>query len=373
MVMPRLDRVPDAAPCDLTDERWDALRTRDAAFDGRFVYAVRTTGVFCRPSCAARTPRRENVALFQDADAARNAGFRPCKRCRPDRTTASPAEDAVARARALLDRHAAEASDGPLPLADLAARVGLSRAHLQRQFTRLVGLSPKRYLDGQRLDAFRARAASSSSVLEAAFEAGFGSQRAAYTHAIRGLGMTPGAYRRGGTGVRIRYAVFDAALGAVLVAATDRGVCAVSLGDDAALLEADLRAELPRADVARDDAAIGPWAEPVLRFLQGGAHPAVPLDLDGSDFQLRVWAALQAIPVGETRTYGEVAAALGRPTAARAVARACATNRVALVVPCHRVVGADGALRGYRWTTERKRALLELEQGRRAASPADGR
>ena len=370
---PHPDTVSGAAALDLSDERWDALQTRDLAFDSRFVYAVRTTGIFCRPSCAARTPRRENVALFPDADAARAAGFRPCKRCRPDRTAESAAENAVARARALLDRHAAESPDGPLPLADLAARVGLSRAHLQRQFTRLVGLSPKRYLDGKRLDAFRAHAADSSSVLEAAFEAGLGSQRAVYAHTVRGLGMTPGAYRRGGAGVRVRYAIFDAALGTVLVAATERGVCTVSLGDDAAALESALRAELPQADVARDDAAVGPWAEPVLRFLQGGAHPDVSLDLDGSDFQLRVWAALQAIPVGETRTYGEVAAALGQPTAARAVARACATNRVALVVPCHRVVGADGALRGYRWTTERKRALLDMEHRIGAASPASGR
>lgn len=343
------------------DACWNAVAARDRRADGAFVYAVRTTGVFCRPSCAARAPRRENVAFFDSAAKAMQAGFRACRRCRPTHPAGSRADEIVAAARARLDT-----SVETVPLETLAAEAGVSASYLQRTFKRLTGLSPKAYADARRVERAKAGLRSGETVLGATFEAGFGSARALYEQAPTALGMTPGAYRRGGAGEQIRYALFDTARGMVLVAVTQQGVCAVSLGDTVAELEGELHREFPRAEISRDDAAVGPWAEPVLRYLAGapGDAPlhALPLDLRGTDFQRRVWAALRAIPFGETRTYGEVAAQLGRPSATRAVAQACGANRVALVVPCHRVVGAKGDLRGYRWGPDRKRDLLEQER-----------
>ncbi|MDX1420684.1 MAG: bifunctional DNA-binding transcriptional regulator/O6-methylguanine-DNA methyltransferase Ada [Rubricoccaceae bacterium] len=347
----------------LTDARWAAVRDRRPT---AFVYAVQTTGIFCRTGCGARTPKRENVALFATADAAEAAGFRACHRCRPD-AALDPSEAAVARARAFLDARLAEDPDVRVSLAELAAHVGWSRGHLQRQFTARVGLSPAAYADARRVEVAKAALREGETVLAATFEGGFGSGSALYDRADDAFGMTPGAWKRGGAGARVRYALFDTALGVSLVAATERGVCAVALGDAAETLEADLRADLFAADLQRDDAAVGPWAEPVLRALAGApgdaaeALLALPLDVRGTAFQRQVWAALRQIPPGETRSYAEVAAALGRPTASRAVAQACGANRLALVVPCHRVVGSDGALRGYRWGAERKRRLLALE------------
>lgn len=344
---------------DLTDARWAAVRDRQPT---DFLYAVRTTGVVCRTMCGARTPNRENVVLFGTLAEAEGAGFRACRRCRPDGEGASP----VDRARAWLDARLAEDVEARVPLAELAAHVGWSVGHLQRQFTARVGLSPAAYADARRVEAARAALRDGATVLEATFEGGFGSGAALYDRADAVFGMTPGAWRRGGAGAAVRYALFETALGAVLVAVTGRGVCAVSLGDDAEALVGELRADLWAAEIVRDDAAVGPWAEPVLRAVAGapgeaGALRAVPVDVRGTAFQRQVWAALREIPVGETRSYAEVAAALGRPAAARAVAGACAANRLALVVPCHRVVGADGALRGYRWGPERKRRLLDGE------------
>ena len=343
----------------LTDIRWAAVRDRQPT---DFLYAVRTTGIVCRTTCGARTPNRENVALFGTLAEAEGAGFRACRRCRPDREEAS----AVDRARAWLDARLAENPEARVPLAELAAHVGWSVGHLQRRFTAQVGLSPAAYADARRVEAARAALRDGATVLEATFEGGFGSGAALYDRAADVFGMTPGAWRRGGEGARVRYAVFDTALGAALVAATAQGVCAVSLGDSAEALVDELRSDLWAAEIVRDDAALGAWAEPVLRALAGapgdhGALRAVPVDVRGTAFQRQVWAALRQIPVGETRSYAEVAAALGRPTAARAVAGACAANRLALVVPCHRVVGADGALQGYRWGPERKRRLLDGE------------
>ena len=356
-------------PLLLTDARWAALASRDDRQDGAFVYAVRTTGVYCRPSCAARTPRRENVVLFAGPKAAQTSGFRACLRCCPNEKRT--AEATVARARALLDARLNADPEDRVTLAELGEAVGWSAGHLQRTFTRIVGLSPRAYTDALRVKRAKAALRQGDTVLAATFEGGFGSGKALYERADDALGMTPGSYRRGGADVQIQYALFDTSLGVVLVAATERGVCAVALGDEAEALVADLQRDFPLADITHDDKAVGPWAEPVLRVLAGAPNGslssaaqallALPVDVRGTAFQRQVWAALRQIPLGETRTYGEVAAAIGRPTATRAVAQACGANQVALVVPCHRVVGAGGALRGYRWGPERKRKLLEME------------
>lgn len=358
---------PEAA---LTDAaRWTAVQARDRRFDGRFVYAVSTTGIYCRPSCPARRPLRDHVAFFDAPDAAERAGYRACRRCRPAHGH-PPAEAAVARARAFLDAR----PDTPVTLDALAAEVGMSPAHLQRTFKRFVGLSPRDYQAAQRMDAFKARVQAGDTVLEAAFEAGFGSSRSLYEQADAGLGMTPGAYRRGGRGLTVRYATAAVPQGRLLVAATDRGVCAVTLGDDDATLEEALAREFPEADRHRDDDAVADWMAPIVRYLEDArVHPDVPVDLHGTDFQQRVWQALQEIPLGETRTYEDVAEALGQPTATRAVASACARNRVALVVPCHRVVRKDGGLGGYRWGVSRKQHLLRQERATGGSAPAPGR
>ena len=358
----------------LTDGRWAAISDRAASADGAFVYAVRTTGIYCRPSCGSRTPNRENVAVYPDPDAARAAGFRACRRCHPDRDR-TPMDVAVDRARVYLDARLAADPEARVTLDDLAELTGVSRGHLQRRFASRVGLSPRAYVDARRLEAAKAALRDGDTVLGSTFEGGFSSGKALYDRANDAFGMTPGTWRRGGAGTAVRYAVFDTALGVALVATTDRGVCAVTLGDEADGLEADLQADLWAADITRDDDAVGPWAEPVVRALAGAPHDPsralldLPLDVRGTAFQRQVWAALREIPPGETRSYGEVAAALGRPTASRAVAGACAANRLAVVVPCHRVVGADGALRGYRWGPDLKRRLLAMEASHKRLNP----
>lgn len=352
--------IDDAAVEIDADAAWEAVQARDERHDGAFVFAVRTTGVYCRPSCPSRRPLRRNVAFFRTPDEAERGGYRACKRCRPKSQT--DAERQVRKAREYLEAHL----DEQVTLEALARAVAMSPFHLQRTFKRLVGLSPKAYQNARRLERFKASVRRGDTVSRATYEAGFGSSRGLYEQAGAGLGMTPGAYRRGGRGLRVAFGVFDSGLGRVLVAATERGVCTAALGDDDAALEAALRRELPHAEVERDDDAVRPWADPILRQLAGAApdpasEAAPPLDLQGTDFEVSVWRALQRIPRGETRTYAEVAASLGRPSAARAVARACAGNRVCLVVPCHRVIRGDGALAGYRWGVDRKRRLLEME------------
>lgn len=340
---------------DVATARWRAVHDRDRREDGRFVFAVKTTGVYCRPSCPARRPRPENVSFFADGAAARAAGFRPCKRCRPDEL---PAIDrAVAEARRLLD--AAEGET--VGLAELAAAVQLSPAHLQREFRRRIGLSPKQYALAHRAERLKRALAIGRDVLDAGFEAGYGSASRIYDEATRTLGMTPGRFRNGGRGTRIAFDHRKTALGCLLLAATERGLCAVRLGESAAAVKAALIAEFPRATLSADRAALTPYFERVEALLAGEAR--LPrLDIEATDFQARVWRALLAIPRGATMTYGELARSIGRPTAVRAVAGACAANPVALVVPCHRVVGKEGALTGYRWGVERKRALLDLEK-----------
>lgn len=364
--MPTPSTAPSSAvPSVAHDARWAAVVARDRSADGTFVFAVRTTGVYCRPSCPSRRARRENVRFFATPAEAEGAGFRACLRCTPKATRALPEgarANVVARAVAYLE----EAGDRSVPLAELARAVGMSASHLQRAFTRHVGVSPRGWQAARRVEAFKAQLRAGSTVSRATFEAGYGSSRGVYEGAAAALGMTPAAYARGGEGTTIAWTTRETPAGLALVAATGRGICAVSLGDEPAALEAELAREFPRAALVRrdDDAALARLADAVAEVLAGrGDAAALPVELRGTPFQLAVWNALRAIPRGETRSYAELAAELGRPGAARAVARACATNRVAVVVPCHRVVRGSGDVSGYRWGVERKRKLLEGERG----------
>jgi AraC family transcriptional regulator, regulatory protein of adaptative response / methylated-DNA-[protein]-cysteine methyltransferase len=343
--------------------RWKAVMARDAGQDGRFVFAVRTTGVYCKPSCASRRALRENVRFFAHPGAAEAAGFRACKRCDP-RATESAASRVIAKARAYLEAHV----DEPPALGTLARAVGMSPSHLQRTFTRHVGVSPRKYAAALRADSLKAHLRAGATVSRATFDAGYGASSRAYDAAIAQLGMTPGAYRRGGKGVQIRYMIAATSLGRLLVAATERGVCAITLGDDDATLENALNSEYPqstrtRVRGVRGDAQLRAWVAAVRAYIEGSQREiAVPLDVAGTPFQQRVWQALQGIPYGETRSYAQVAASIAAPSAARAVASACARNRVSLVIPCHRVVRGTGALGGYRWGLARKERLLAREQ-----------
>lgn len=341
---------------------WRAVEQRDARFDGCFVYAVKSTGVYCRPSCASRRPSRANVRYFAEPESAEQAGFRACKRCDPRANRAtSIAEDAVARAKAFLDAN----DDRIISLADLAVEAGLSASHLQRTFKRIVGVSPREYQQARRVRRLKSRLRAGETVSRATFEAGFGSSSRVYERADDVLGMTPASYRRGGAGVRIVYTIADAPVGRVLIAATDRGVCGVELGSSDAEVARALRADFPNAELVRNDDEHTSWVRAVLRVVRSPGNASVasiPLDVDGTAFQWRVWKALQEIPPGERRSYRQVAESVGNPDASRAVARACATNRVAVVIPCHRVVRGDGSLSGYKWGEDRKRQLLEAEE-----------
>ena len=345
----------------MDEERyWQAILSREARFDGAFVYAVRSTGVYCRPGCPSRRPRRDQVLFFARPAAAEQAGFRACRRCRPAGNATSEArDDLVQRACQIIDA----AADQPPTLVELGQRIGVSPYHLQRTFKQAMGITPRQYADARRLDRLKARLKGGDSVTTALYEAGYGSSSRLYEQAPEQLGMTPATYGRGGAGATIAYASAATPLGRLLVAATTRGICFVSLGDDDTATEQSLRAEFPAAELRRDDDVLGAWVAAIARHL-GGTETRLdlPLDVRATAFQRRVWEALRAIPYGETRTYGQIAQELGQPTAARAVARACATNPVALVVPCHRVVGEGGDLRGYRWGVERKRSLLDQER-----------
>jgi AraC family transcriptional regulator, regulatory protein of adaptative response / methylated-DNA-[protein]-cysteine methyltransferase len=344
-------QLPDQREC------WRAVLDRDRRFDDRFVYAVRTTGIFCRPSCPARRPKRSNVE-FLTVERAAMMGYRPCLRCRPDSVAGSPADAAVRAAVAFVEHHL----DETLTLERIGREVGLSPFHLQRSFRERIGLSPRKYQAARRLERFRREAREGRTVGRATFEAGFNSSRSLYEQAPAGLGMTPGRYRQGGAGLQIDYTIVDSDLGRLLVAATAAGVCAVSMGSDDEELRGRLLVEFPRAEVTRNDEALREWAAAVARQAAGeDPGMAVPADLRGTIFQMRVWQALQGIPRGETRTYAQVAAEIGSPSATRAVASACAANHAALVVPCHRVVRTDGGMGGYRWGVERKRRILDSE------------
>ena len=350
----------------MTDEdRWLAVEGRDAAFDGAFVFAVASTGIYCRPSCPSRRPRRRNVRYYALPEGAEHDGYRACLRCRPRETEfPDPRVAAVRRVCRFIEDH----DEGPPTLAAMGAAVGVSPHHLQRSFKRLVGVTPRQYHDARRLGRLKRSLRGGDQVTGALYEAGYGSSSRLYEKAPGQLGMTPATYRKGGEGAAITYAIADSPLGRLLVGATARGVAALCLGDDDGALEGALHAEFPAAVLTRDDRGLGQWVGPVLDHLAGREpHLDLPLDVRATAFQRQVWEALRAIPYGETRSYAQVAAAIGRPGASRAVARACATNPVPLVVPCHRVVRGDGDLAGYRWGAARKKTLLETE---RAAASA---
>jgi AraC family transcriptional regulator of adaptative response/methylated-DNA-[protein]-cysteine methyltransferase len=342
------------------DRCWAAVIAHDATQDGHFFYSVKTTGVYCRPGCASRQPRRENIAFYETIAAAEAAGFRACKRCRPNE--GSPADRhiaAIGRACALI-----RARDELPSLAELADAAGISRFHFHRVFKQITGATPREWGKAHRLGRFADRLDAGEGVAEAAYGAGFGASSRAYEAAPNGLGMTPAARRRGGRGETIRYTVVSTWLGWAIVAATERGICMTALADSRAALESDLRRRFPSADLLPADAALAGWAERVVRYItRPGDALDLPLDIRGTAFQARVWRALQKIPPGKTATYSEIAAALGQPQSVRAVAQACASNKLAVVVPCHRVVRRDGDLAGYRWGIERKRALLDRERG----------
>ncbi len=346
------------APATSPDWKWQAIAARDAEADGAFVFAVRTTGVYCRPSCPSRRAKPENILFFDLAREAEAAGFRPCKRCRPT-------ELSLQQARAFAIETACrtiEAADTPPSLAALAEAAGLSPHHFHRTFRAVTGVTPKAYAGQVRERRAASTLRDSEGVTRAIYDAGYDSASRFYDGAKERLGMAPSTFRRGGEGEAIRSIVTASSLGLVLVAATGRGICAVRFGDDEKALEAELHSLFPRADHLPTDAAFGALVRAVIgRIEQPAGALELPLDIQGTLFEQRVWAALRAIPTGETRTYGAVAEAIGRPTAARAVARACAANPVAVLTPCHRVVPAAGGLGGYRWGSERKGELLRRE------------
>ena len=345
------------------DARWRAVQTRDRRFDGDFVYAVRSTGIYCRCTCPSRRPNRRQVRFFSGPEPASQAGFRACRRCRPEKSL--PVDRALVRTAC---RHIQEADDGPPTLTELSAllkdsRGKVSPGHLQRVFKRLLGVTPRQFADACRQDRFKARLKSGWDITHAMYDAGYGSSSRLYEGSLDNLGMSPASYKRGGGGARIAYTTVDSPLGQLLVAATPQGICAVKIGDHHKDLEDELRGEFPGAELHQDNPALGEWVTAIVEHLSGKLPSLdLPLDVRATAFQRQVWEYLRTIPYGETRTYQQIATELGQPGAARAVGRACATNPVAVVVPCHRVVRRDGNLGGYRWGLHRKKALLAQER-----------
>lgn len=348
-------------PATIIDDRlWEAVVAKDARFDGQFVFAVTSTKIYCRPSCPSRRPHREHVMFFELADAAEQAGFRACLRCEPRRARVlDPQVELVQRVCRFLDASQTET----VKLADLAAHVGVSVFHLQRTFKRIMGISPKQYLTARRFGNFKSLVRGGEPVTQALYESGFNSSSRLYEHAQAELGMTPATYGRGGRGMTINYTIAASPFGRLLVAVTDRGVCAVRLADTDAEVEQELRVEFPAATIQRNETALREPVEKILHHLTNNEPRLdLPLDIRATAFQRQVWEKLRSIPYGQTVSYGDVAKSLGKPGAVRAVGRACATNPVALVIPCHRVVREDQSLGGYRWGLDRKQQLLEHER-----------
>ena len=346
------------AAATVSDPRWAAVVARDRAADGQFVYAVRTTGVYCRPSCASRRPRPENVEFHATPAQAERAGFRPCKRCRPDRANTDYGHAALVTE---LCRYI-EQADAPPSLDALARRAGLSAFHLHRVFKSVTGVTPRQYADAHRAQRVRARLRGDGRVTDVIFDAGFNSSGRFYERASAMLGMTPTQHRAGGADTRIRFAVGECSLGSILVAASDLGVCSILLGDDPDVLVRDLQDRFPRAELIGGDAGFEHLVARVVGLVEAPDRGLdLPLDVRGTAFQQRVWQALRAVPPGTTASYAEIARRIGAPTAVRAVAHAVASNPIAVAIPCHRIVRSDGALAGYRWGVERKRTLLDRE------------
>lgn len=337
------------------DQRWQFVLHRDSRADGQFVTAVRSTGIYCRPSCPARHPLRKNVAFYRSPAEAEGAGYRPCRRCRPTEV------DAQVVAVQRVCRHIETHLDSALTLAELSRHAHLSPYHLQRTFKRLMGVSPRQYAAACRAAQLKKNLKETQTVTDATYNSGYGSLSRLYEQTR--LGMTPTLYRRGGAGLTIHYTTTDSPLGRLLVAATAQGVCFISLADSDQVLETALRGDYHAAQIERDDTGLRQWVNLVLNYLSGKQpHLELPLDIQGTAFQRQVWEALQAIPYGETRTYGQIAEAIGKPSAARAVGHACGANPVSLAIPCHRAVGSSGSLTGYRWGVERKEKLLAQEK-----------
>jgi AraC family transcriptional regulator, regulatory protein of adaptative response / methylated-DNA-[protein]-cysteine methyltransferase len=338
---------------------WDAVTEHDRAMDGVFFYAVRTTGVYCRPSCAARRPKPENVVFFHTRTGAERAGFRPCKRCKPERDIQTDANsEIVEKVCRYIDTH----PDQPATLDKLSSAIGLSPFHLHRTFKDLTGITPRAYADSRRLESLKAGLREGHSVTRSLYDAGYGSSSRLYERASSQLGMTPSRYRKQGSGVTIRYSIAETPVGRLLLAGTPRGICSIQFGDSDTTLEGALRKEYPQAEIVRNDKQLTGWVRAVRNRIRGERTASLPLDIRATAFQRLVWEQLRAIPNGATRSYSEIAKRIGKPRAARAVARACATNPVAVAIPCHRVVREDGALGGYRWGIQRKRKLLALEK-----------
>lgn len=358
--MPFPSKPADRSIVNAAEEpRWNAVLARDRSHDGEFVFAVSTTGVYCRPSCPARRPRRERVRFFLTPQEAEHAGFRACLRCKPRSVIRDERVEGVKDICRFIEQHL----DEPLTLERLGTEFGLSPFHLQRRFRAVLGITPREYADSCRMNQLKRNLQSGDSVTRAMYDAGYGSSSRLYERTSSQLGMTPDKYRRGAVAATIRYSCADSPLGRMLVAATERGICAIQFArSDEELIEG-LRREFPFAARKADDRGLRSWLGALLKHMRGkDLDSSLPLDIRSTAFQRRVWTYLQSIPFGDTRSYSQVAKAIGRPTAARAVARACASNPVAVVIPCHRVVRGDGSMGGYRWGIERKKVLLELEQ-----------
>lgn len=352
------DRNAKRTETPVTDPRWASVVAREAKADGTFYYSVKTTGVYCRPSCAARLARPENVQFHATREEAENAGFRPCKRCRPDQPSLTEQHAAkVAAACRLI-----EESEHVPSLKSLAADAGISPYYFHRVFKAITGLTPKEYTTAQRAKRVREQLGRSATVTEAIYGAGYNSNGRFYAESNGVLGMTPASYRAGGANTAIRFAIGECSLGSILVAASERGVCCILLGDDPDTLLRDLQDDFPNAELIGGDEAFEKLVAQVVGFVEVPAIGlALPLDVRGTAFQQRVWRALRGIPPGSTASYTEIARRIGSPKSVRAVAQACASNNLAVAIPCHRVVRNDGGLAGYRWGVERKRVLLERE------------
>ena len=341
-------------PASTAARYWRATLARDARADGTFVLAVRSTRIYCRPSCPARRPLRRNVVFYRTREEAEKQGFRACLRCRPNEVSGA----------ALLVERAARADEDGGGLARLAAKLGTTAATLRRAFRQVTGLTPRDLAEAMRLARFKKMLRAGKSITDALYETGYGSSSRVYERSNAQLGMTPATYRKGGKGMKIGYSIANSPLGKVLVAATERGISAVYLGNTDSRLIAELREEYPRSEISAASASDQRWVREIVQRIEGkAAHLELPLDVQATAFQRRVWRELQRIPRGATRTYSQVARALGKPKAVRAVARACATNPVSIVVPCHRVIREDGSLAGYRWGLSRKEQLLKQERG----------
>lgn len=340
-----------------TEIYWKAVQNNDPRFNGAFVYGVNSTGIYCKPSCSSRLPKRENVAFFDSFETAENKGFRACLRCKPQSETVNPQTEIVLRACELLE------TEDRIALEDLSAELNLSAAHLQKVFKEIIGVSPKKYAQIKRLEKFKNEIKSGGGVTDAMYESGFGSSSRLYENVSAKLGMTPKTYALKGKNMTINYTITDCDLGKLLVARTMKGVCAVTFGDEELALRENLLSEYKNAEIAEDNTNLKEFVEAILANLAGANKTLdLPLDLQATAFQMRVWDVLRKIPYGETISYSDVAEKIGNKNSVRAVATACASNRVALVIPCHRVVGKSGDLSGYRWGIERKKAILDREK-----------